>query len=386
MQDSRVNEAASTRGRWLAWSSPNPGANYLAQLDGLRALAIAGVLYSHFFDAESIAGVLGVRLFFVLSGYLITRMLLDARNAGLSVLPNFYIRRALRLWPAFYLALGTAVIFDVEGIRAVAWWHASYASNILFALRDDYVPWVTAGWWSLAVEEQFYLVWPFVVVLASRQALPWICIAAICGSAVFTATVQSFHGSEQMYLLLPGALDGLAGGGLLAIARQSRPKMLRLLPVLGLASAGLGLALVALALKWGYWAGLFLALVASCALVNLASTDRDWIARRLLASRPAVFIGRISYGIYLYHFFVWWGLMQLFGHHPATQRGWFLLVAGSLLCVALATLSWFAIEMPANRLKSRFSLPRATFGNDLATTACSDSSVGAGSVTNSGRR
>lgn len=133
---------------------------------------------------------------------------------------NFYIRRALRLWPVYYFALGTAVLYDIEGIRSVAWWHATYASNILFALRDDYVPWITSAWWSLAVDEQYYLVWPVAVVLASRRALPWICVAAIVGSLLFTAAVQLLDGGEWMNLLLPGALDSLAAGGLLAVVRQ----------------------------------------------------------------------------------------------------------------------------------------------------------------------
>jgi peptidoglycan/LPS O-acetylase OafA/YrhL len=327
------------------------------QLDGLRALAISGVLYSHFFDQSSPAGTLGVLLFFTLSGYLITGMLLEAMEAGGLSLPHFYMRRALRLWPAFYLALGTAVALDVEGMRSVVWWHAAYASNILFALRQDYVPWVASAWWSLAAEEQFYLVWPVAVVLASRRALPWVCVAAIVGSLAFTAAVQWAGGSEQMNLLLPGVLDFLAGGALLAVARRYRPNLLRRLSALGLAAALAALALLALGLQQEWWVRP-LALVAACAAVDAASTDSDWRLGRVLASRPATFIGRISYGIYLYHSFVWWGLMQLTSSELATQRGWFTLLVGSLLTVGLATLSWFAIELPFNRLKSRFPLSR----------------------------
>jgi peptidoglycan/LPS O-acetylase OafA/YrhL len=332
--------------------------NYRPQLDGLRALAIAGVLYSHFFDETSPAGPLGVLLFFTLSGYLITDMLLEAKEAGGLSLRHFYMRRALRLWPAYYFALGAAVALNVEGMRAVVWWHAAYASNILFALRQDYVPWVAAAWWSLAVEEQFYLVWPVAVVLASRRALPWVCVAAIVGSLAFTAAVQWLGGSEQMNLLLPGALFSLAGGALLAVARRYRPDLLRRLPALGLAAVVASLALLALDLQWNIWVRP-LAVAAACALVDGASTDSGWRLRRVLASRPAIFVGRISYGIYLYHLFVWWALMQLSGFHPPTQRGWSMLLVGSLLTVALATLSWFAIELPFNRLKSRFPLTRA---------------------------
>ena len=328
------------------------------QLDGLRALAIAGVLYSHFFDDSSVAGSLGVLLFFALSGYLITGMLLEAKEAGGLSLPHFYMRRALRLWPAYYLALGTAVAFNIEGIRAVAWWHALYASNILFAIRQDYVPWVAAAWWSLAVEEQFYLIWPVAVMLSSRRALPWVCVAAIVGSLAFTAAVQWRGGSEQMNLLLPGLLDFLAGGALLAVAQRYRPGLLRRLPALGLAAATASLALLALGLQPEWWVRP-LALLTACAVVDAASTDSDWRLGRVLASPPATFIGRISYGIYVYHAFVWWALLQLSGSPAVTERGWFTLLVGSLLTVGLATLSWFAIELPFNRLKTRFPLSRA---------------------------
>jgi peptidoglycan/LPS O-acetylase OafA/YrhL len=325
------------------------------QLDGLRALAIAGVLHSHFFDDASPAAPLGVLLFFVLSGYLITMLLLEARDTGGVSLLNFYARRALRLCPAFYCALGVATAFDIENIRAVFWWHAAYASNILFALRQDYVPWIAAPWWSLAVEEQFYLLWALAVVLATRRALPWICLAAILVSLVFSAAVQASGGAEQLNLLLPGPLDGLAGGALLACARRYRPHTLRRLPAVGIAAALTVVPLLALG-SWSMVLARLLAVAAACALVDAASRDSTWRFGRVLSSPPVTFIGRISYGMYVYHMLVFWALIHFSGAHPATQRGWSLLLAGSALTVALATLSWFALERPFNRLKLRFPM------------------------------
>jgi peptidoglycan/LPS O-acetylase OafA/YrhL len=164
---------------------------YSPQLDALRAFAVAGVLYSHFWQEESGAGHLGVRLFFVLSGFLITGILLSLRptatsgGTALRGLSIFYVRRAIRIWPAYFLLLGTAISLNLQNIRDTALWHALFASNILFSLRNEYVPWVTAPWWSLSVEEQFYLVWPFLMLLPPKRALPWVAGGAVLAALAF---------------------------------------------------------------------------------------------------------------------------------------------------------------------------------------------------------
>src|SRR3954468_6921749 len=121
---------------------------YKPQIESLRAFAVSAVLYTHFFDDSSVLGHLGVRIFFVISGYLITGILLRCRtlhdDQGFRrtvLFGRFYARRIIRIFPPYYLVLGLAWAVDLSGIRSVFWWHAGYASNFLFAARNDWVPW-----------------------------------------------------------------------------------------------------------------------------------------------------------------------------------------------------------------------------------------------------
>src|SRR5262245_34719431 len=143
----------------------------LPQLDGLRALAVLGVLVCHSTDSEwAHLGPFGVRLFFVISGFLITRILLEQRGAPVgSVLRAFYWRRLGRIAPLYYVALIVYWSFGVPGARELWPWLVTYTSNMV----DPATPLGFVGhFWSLAVEEQFYLVWPPLVLLLSRRTLP----------------------------------------------------------------------------------------------------------------------------------------------------------------------------------------------------------------------
>lgn len=333
------------------------------QLDGLRALAIAGVLLSHFhggFLAETLAGG-GVRLFFVLSGFLITGMLLAARarrEAGEPApLRNFYIRRVLRLWPAYFLLLGIAVAFNIEDIRPVALWHALLSSNILFALRGDFVPWPTGPWWSLSVEEQFYAAWPAVVLFAPRRALPAITLAlAVAGYAYRQAAP---FGPFATHYLPFASFDALGAGALLAMVEPT-PRVLRVLrlalPVL--------LAVIGAALLWGgSWTFAIaqgLDALAFAAVVGLAAGPGfKGVIGRLLESAPMRFIGRISYGIYLYHMFVLAAIFAFVSPRVPMlgQPGWATLAVAAPLSVLVAAASWYLLEAPINRTKRRFPYP-----------------------------
>ncbi|RUU12827.1 acyltransferase, partial [Mesorhizobium sp. M7A.T.Ca.TU.009.01.3.2] len=154
------------------------------QLDALRAIAVTMVLYSHFFaEGPSFWGHIGVRLFFVLSGFLITRLLLEARSATEfetgPALRSFYIRRMLRIFPPYFAVLGFVWLVDLDQSRGSLVWHALYLSNFWYALHNNWNPWVLGHFWSLSIEEQFYLAWPLVVLLAPRRRFEAICIAVI---------------------------------------------------------------------------------------------------------------------------------------------------------------------------------------------------------------
>ena len=145
----------------------------IRRFDGLRALAVLAVIQHHF-GIKAVNDVLApggpaVQLFFVLSGYLITGILLDAREQADrgAALTTFYIRRALRIFPAYYVALTLAASLNVNVYDA--WpWHAAYLSNVRIAL-DGKWPGPVSHFWSLSVEEQFYLLWPMIVLFARRS-------------------------------------------------------------------------------------------------------------------------------------------------------------------------------------------------------------------------
>jgi peptidoglycan/LPS O-acetylase OafA/YrhL len=335
---------------------------YRPQLDGLRGLAVAGVLYAHLVDDGSMLGHAGVRLFFVLSGYLITLILLDARaqrDAGTGTgqpMRNFYVRRALRLWPAYYLLLGTALLFDWQQMRDYAWWHIFYASNFLFASTNSWQPWISAPWWTLAVEEQFYLVWPIAILAAPRRFAVPIALSAV-GVAIVTRLLLA-PGSIAWTAIPLTSLDALAGGGLLAMADRAgrAPRWLPWLVPVALVAIGGALMLPewpAVQLAEALTVPLFVALVA------LARRDYRGLPRWLLGTPPLRYLGKISYGIYLYHLVAMAVLFRYASPYaPLLQaRGWPLFAAGGGLAVIAGTLSWYLLEAPFNRLKRRFPYP-----------------------------
>ena len=196
------------------------------QLDGLRAVAVSLVLYAHFLAAhDTYWGHVGVRLFFVLSGFLITRLLLDARSApefqSATALKSFYIRRALRIFPPYFAMLGFVWLVNLEQSRGTLLWHALYVSNFWYAIRDEWTPWLLCHTWSLSIEEQFYVVWPLIILLAPRRAIEQICVGAVVLSLAYRfCWPVTGPPSLARDLLPPASMDALASGAWLAAYRS----------------------------------------------------------------------------------------------------------------------------------------------------------------------
>lgn len=305
-------------------------------------------------------GHVGVRLFFVLSGYLITLMLienLDRRaDGGGQPLWHFYVRRALRLWPAYMLILGLAALLDLQNIRDTFWWHFFYATNFLFAITNEWQPWTTAGWWSLSVEEQFYLVWPALLLVTPRRCRE---IMALTCCALGVAVRMSIAPDTVAFTTLPfNSLDALSGGALLAMV-DHRGKLSRWFPLVT------PIAAAAIILSWRF-SGWFilhvdemLFVILFMGIVAFARHGHGGPAQWILGNPVTRYIGRISYGMYLYHLFAMAILLKygspyfdMFQH-----RGWGLMLFGSILTILIATLSWYLVEAPMNRLKKRFPFP-----------------------------
>ncbi len=219
-------------------------ARHLPALDGVRGLAIALVLLYHVTPVRwASGGWVGVDLFFVLSGFLITGILWDGRHRPARA-RRFFVKRALRILPLYYGLL--ILIFVVvpamdplhktayQALKSDEWWYWTYLQNwrIAFAHPNDGG---SFGWfWSLAIEEQFYVVWPFVVWHASRDTIIRLCGAAIFSGLVIRVALLVLHapGSDSIlfiYVLTPCRLDGLAVGALVAMAIAAPADASRLL-------------------------------------------------------------------------------------------------------------------------------------------------------------
>ncbi|MGY4607005.1 peptidoglycan/LPS O-acetylase OafA/YrhL [Bradyrhizobium sp. USDA 4474] len=296
--------------------------DYRPQLESLRALAVLAVLFSHFWVPWSEAGKLGVRLFFVLSGFLITKLLLERPN-----ILTFYGRRACRLLPAFYLALAIAVVMNLPEMRATWKWHFAGLTNIRIYLRQRMgEAWAADHLWSLDVEWQFYLVWPLVVLLTPRRLLPY-----VLGGVFAIGPLYRFFATEDVMGTLPyTSMDALAAGSLLAVYRaQAGPVYM-----VGLVGAPF--------VVWGLFdsndATTFGSTFAFAAVV-LAGWHG---VLKILEGRLLVQLGGISYGVYLYHLFIWALLYPIGGLDPG-PRAFFVL---SALTIAVAWISHTYFETP----------------------------------------
>lgn len=323
---------------------------YNPALDGLRAVAILLVLACHTAKFALPGGFIGVDVFFVLSGYLITSILLrEVRETGSVALSDFYIRRARRLLPAFAILCAFQIIrswFSSNGaeIREATLVGALYLEN--WNNVFEWWPFDLMGHtWSLAVEEQFYLLWPLLLPLLAltRRPFAWLFAAAavmvlarvICWRAGYAMTTLDFSMALRPVGLLIGCALAFIG---------HRPSVPVWIPNLAL------VAIVAFAVVVTKWPLLYalapIAVSLATAVVILGSPA--W-----LTIAPLRYLGRISYGVYLYH----WPLFMLGEKIKPHGLGHLWAIGLVALIVALAALSYEFIEKPCLRLKDR--RPRA---------------------------
>jgi len=340
------------------------------QLDGLRTIAVSMVLYHHFFAVDgSVLGHLGVRLFFVLSGLLITRLLLDARSSvgyqpGVAF-KAFYIRRALRIFPPYFAMLGFIWFVNLEGARGSLKWHALYLSNYWYALRNEWTPWLLCHTWSLSIEEQFYIAWPLIILLAPRRLIAPICVAVIAFSLAYRF-YWPLTGTPALArdLLPPASVDALVAGSLLAVYRR-RTELWS--PWIALSVAPLTVAsVIALwlksvpmtpALDWLTWIGAeVFPLIPLVVLVGCCSSGLRGPFGRFLERPSMTAVGRMSYGVYLFHPIVLSLVVKTQTWIPinVSEQGPGRFVIATTATLMLASISWLAFERPLNQLKRYF--------------------------------
>lgn len=343
-------------------------------LDGLRALAVGGVLVNHYIPESSPVqflpwGSLGVQLFFVISGFLITGILLDMRPGGepaplRHALRIFYMRRFLRIFPPYYALLLVYVAAKVGFPHGAAWACPLYVFNFLaLAVHEPFL--YLDHLWTLCIEEQFYLVWPLVVLaLPARHLVPLAGLLAFA-APVFRLILEVRGVPCNAIRNLPlSQFDALAGGALLAMLRWQGSHLC------GLAdwkkwrrwSAAAGFLFYVGSLKWPFApAQQMLAATGSAifmaALVDWTAHDAKGFAKKLLSFRPLVYVGKISYGIYLYQFvslFLVYKVQSLLGH-PRLMNHWAgFAIVWTMLTLLVSMASWHLFERPVLKLKRRF--------------------------------
>ena len=355
----------------------------ISELDGLRGIAILLVLVFHFTPRSGPLffmvhifqlGWTGVDLFFVLSGYLITGILVDTVGHK-SYYRNFIVRRCLRIFPAYYLSLIICCILTYypfaprwgDFLHAGGWWYVTYLGNVKVFLDAAWPGLaILTPLWSLQVEEQFYLTFPLLVWALRRPTLAKVLAASVVVAlglriGLSVAAPKNMFG---VYTLMPCRMDALAMGGLIAIAQRERPEWLkgRWIGWMTLAAAATVTAVVLLYSNsdpWpfgmrtiGYTA---IDLLFAGILVMLMHWRQPFLLR-ICRGRFLVWVGTISYGLYLLH--VPGELIGriLFSHivklTPSGTAEFFVSMAVTL---ALAWISWTVFESRILRLKERFT-------------------------------
>lgn len=336
----------------------NSTAQRLPQLDGLRGAAILFVVWHHYglhLPGWIDIGPIAPSIFFLLSGFLITQSLLK-RPLSSGQLVSYHARRFGRLLPALYIMLIVGWFTGLPEFRTHLGWHVAFLSNVRMVISDDWAG-SLSHLWSLAVQEQFYLLWPLVFLLPARF-LPIAFAGLVLSAAVFRAVcLQADLSDFFRWFLLPASLDAFGAGALVAWTLKTREGG-RLIPRAWL--------LPAFAVAAGCWiVARNLRLLEGTGHVALAVVDLLETVTitflliillqnlcppivRIFSCRPLVAVGKISYGVYVWHMLVVYAFDPLLARAGITLTDHSVLRCGILTAasLAVASLSWIAIEKP----------------------------------------
>ncbi|MGH9589456.1 MAG: acyltransferase family protein [Terracidiphilus sp.] len=339
---------------------------YIPELQGLRGLAVLAVIFYHcvprltgtWIYSASLWGWAGVNLFFILSGFLITSILLESREKP-HYLRNFYMRRVLRIWPVYVLCLIVVYLNAPwfigpgvwEAVKTAPWWAYIFFLQNLFHIS---LPPALGPTWSLAIEEQYYFLWaPLVRVLRRPRLLLAVLLCAMTASPI----IGSLHFKWITETSTLTHFDGIAMGSMLALGIHVLSLSRRIWLWLGLGgalagtasaatfAAGTSLLNTALAVAFG-----------GVVLASIASTGARNPLNAILRRGPLAFYGRISYGLYMTHImvFIYFGWFDLRMSHYGIPGNLAIVAFRLAVSTAAATLLWYGFESQVLKLKRFF--------------------------------
>ncbi|MCW3121552.1 MAG: acyltransferase [Flavipsychrobacter sp.] len=355
---------------------------YVKGFDTLRALAVFYVILDHWgphFKEHTVmgyvartflqSGLFGVNLFFVLSGFLITAILLNEKEKGhgengLTIIKNFFVRRSLRIFPIYYLFIFLYSFANFDFIKDHLIYFLTYTSNIL-PYRSDATNELSHTW-SLAVEEQFYIIWPWLVIFVNNKYLKYVFLAAIIvgvGSRYYVI-FGLFH---HYPVLVFNRIDSFAAGAVYAYMRLNEKREQRFQKVFLIALP------LMLYLAWRiapfsgtpvcFMYSTFVDSVIAVALIMFAIKNKnEWMRKYVLENTVFNFLGKISYGLYLYHFTLSASYdrllakcIQYYPDIPQVFTGaFFSYLMKYTILIIICWLSYKFIELPIMQYKNRF--------------------------------
>jgi peptidoglycan/LPS O-acetylase OafA/YrhL len=347
---------------------------FQTQIEGLRGIAILFILLCHYIGNSFTILWIGVDLFFVLSGFLITRILLS-KVGSTRYFRNFYLRRTLRIFPLYYFALALVFFllplfpdhFDVTYLVSKQAWFWLYTENWLFAFEG----WpkgqnvIISHFWSLAIEEQYYLMWPLVIyTFRNRHDILLISMFLLIGIAI-CLRLSGELANPGYYTITFARMDSLLIGSLVALGANRKPEMLKRWSLWLLTVSGIWIIMGAAKSSDLSYANPFfsafgytiLSLFFAC--VVILSFRRETVFRKMLDSTLLKILGRYSYGLYVFHFPLYWlfrpqvlAAMQIIPQPFIAKSTTALLLL--LLTFILTAFSYHFLELPFLRLKKLF--------------------------------
>lgn len=341
---------------------------YRPDIDGLRAIAVISVVIFHAFPNLIPGGYIGVDIFFVISGYLISTIIMGSLEKGSFSILDFYDRRIRRIFPALILVMVSSLAFGYWVLIATEYSQlskhvaggATYIANFMFWRESGYFD--SSGetkpmlhLWSLAIEEQFYIFWPILLGLVWKRKWSFLKITLGIAALSFAANIAlASTRPTAAFFLPPSRFWELMVGGTLAYLLLHRPQLFakqkNLQSLLGLSFIAIGLTFITSKSMFpGWWA-----LLPTFGAFLIISAGKDaWFNKHILSSKAAVGIGLISYPLYLWH----WPLFSFLRISTESNPGALLLIAAIAASIVLACLTYFFVEKKIRFANNRYISP-----------------------------